>query len=1134
MQYSVFSTKSSEAGYRLEYFEACNWGTFDKEIFRISPQGNTTLITGANGSGKTTFIQGLLTLIVPEKRFRFYEHQRTEESYVQGEYGDIETEAGGRQIQKLRDDKSKAYSILLATFKSEEKSITLIQARWFSGSEMKRKYIIAFKPLKIEDDMRPFDPKGDWLKRLQKKYPKQGIKEVIIPFDGPTKYAEVLLKVFGMRSQKALTLFDQTMRLKVLGSLDQFVRENMLEESKIEDDFQRLRSNYQKLLDAHQEMQKAEKQLELLKPVVAKAKELEEIKNDLQELSILKETHPVYFNQKKAEFLVNEIEREKLLFQNIKEKERNLFEELKKAKDNEIELRINIENNEVEQRIKSIRKDISDYEKTKTTRENNVKKYNNSAVEIGFAESPDENLFIEQIQKAKDKQKEILEELNDSETGIKIKWAGLINERTAIETQYTEKENELETLLKQKNNITGRVSEIRREILLHTGATEKEIPFIGELIQVLPKEKEWEMAIEKVLHSFALRIIVPEEYYQQVNEYVNQNDLKGRIIYERFTGETFINLMLTKDKDSIISKIELKRQSEYADWIENQIRTHYNYICTTKQELSAYSKAVTIRGLIKSGTKHEKDDRKEAVSKDRYVLGWDNKEKREATRETLRQLSGMIKEKKTEIAILEKRQKRLEDQKDSIKVFLGYDSFTDIDWKSISLEIQKLQKHKDDLEKDNTAIQGLKTQLQALQKDIEGKEESKTKLIEERTTKNSLLESLQTQQQECKVFLEAFEGIDLYESFSAFENKFIKELKGLSFETLEAKRTKTVSTISEEIRVKSQKQQQTELDLQSVMQKFKRPDDEIMKEFKDWTSDTHKLGDNIIYVDDYIVIHDRIEKEELIELKAKFKNYLRDDMITKMADFKALLDSQEEQIRDSLDALNESLKNIDFKKNPKTFIQLDPKKNSNENLDKFRASLVEWKPNISEYETTKDEQILEASFKKIKALIDTLTENSEYRKYVTDVRNWLRFIAKEYYREDLKRPPKVYDNTGKLSSGEQAQITYTIMAAAIAYQYGILKDGLTPNSFRFICVDEAFAKQDEEKAEYLMDLTKKLNLQMLLVTPDDKIQIAEPFISAVHIVHRVNNRTSRIFDTTIEQAKKIIEEKTLAKSDYSN
>jgi uncharacterized protein YPO0396 len=84
-----------------------------------------------------------------------------------------------------------------------------------------------------------------------------------------------------MRSAKALTLFDQTMRLKVLGDLDKFVRDNMLEESNIENDFQNLRSNFQKLLDAHREMQKAEKQLELLKPVKTISEELEKTIEEL-------------------------------------------------------------------------------------------------------------------------------------------------------------------------------------------------------------------------------------------------------------------------------------------------------------------------------------------------------------------------------------------------------------------------------------------------------------------------------------------------------------------------------------------------------------------------------------------------------------------------------------------------------------------------------------------------------------------------------------------------------------------------------------------------------------------------------------------------------------------------------------
>jgi len=1122
--YSLFSTKSDEAGYRLQYFEAYNWGIFDKEVFRITPQCNTTLITGANGSGKTTYIQGLLTLIVPEKRYRFYEHQRTEESYVMGEFGDIETD-NGKLPQKLREDKSTAYSILLAVFKTENQYVTLAQARWFLGSEMKRKYIIAFKPLSIADDFSPFDAKGEWLRRLNKKYPKFGNKEMIQSFDGPSKYAEVLMKIFGMRSPKALTLFDQTMRLKTMTSLDKFIRENMLEESNIEVDFQNLRSNYQKLLDAHREMQKAEKQLELLKPVKENVKKLEEINTELSTLKDLQDTSPIYFSNRKKIFLITEIERENIEIKRITDKETKLKEDIESDRETERQLDSDIRNDETGKQIQEIEKEIKAKSIEKGKRDKELEKYNRAAVKINFAENPDEQTFYGQITKANSRSSEIDTELKDEKVGIQEKLRFAKNERDAFNIEYDEKAKELEELTKQKNNITGRISEIRQEILAYTGANEQEIPFIGELIQVLHKEKDWELAIEKVLHNFALRLIVPEKYYKKVNEYVNENNLRGRIIYERFQGETFMNAMIAKDKESILTKIEIKRQSEYADWIENQIKTNYNYICTTKEDLPIYTKAVTINGLAKNGTRHEKDDREKSLSKENYVLGWDNKEKIKIVRETLKELDKNIKAKNEEISKLGKRQDRLETEQKNITAFIQFDNFMEINWQPVLFEIQKLTQQKGELEKTNNRVKLLKEKLEELQKKIKSNEEEKDKTIISKTKQTTLIENLQTQQTECEANLELFTDIDFDDKFKTFETCFTKELAELAFVNLNDKQNTISQNIVSKINVETGKKQKTELKLQSAMQNFKQPDDTVIQTFKDWTSDTHKLGKEIIYADDYIEIYNRIESEELTKYRKQFKNYLNDNMIKGVSDFKTLLDTQEEQIHESIEKLNESLKKIDFKKSPQTtFIQLFAEKDNSKDIQDFRFSLRDWKPDIAEYERTKDDRILEDSFLKIKDLINKLTEKEDWRKRVTDVRNWLRFVAKEFYREDIKRPPKLHENIAKYSSGEQAQFTYTIMGAAIAYQYGILKDGLNTNSFRFICVDEAFARQDEEKADYLMELVKKLNLQMLLVTPDDKIHIAEPYISGVHIVHRINNRNSRIFDTTIEQAKQIIKE----------
>ena len=70
--WELFSTNSDTAGFRLQYMEVLNWGTFHKEIVRIAPQGNNSLLTGANASGKSTYIDALLTLLVPIHNKRFY------------------------------------------------------------------------------------------------------------------------------------------------------------------------------------------------------------------------------------------------------------------------------------------------------------------------------------------------------------------------------------------------------------------------------------------------------------------------------------------------------------------------------------------------------------------------------------------------------------------------------------------------------------------------------------------------------------------------------------------------------------------------------------------------------------------------------------------------------------------------------------------------------------------------------------------------------------------------------------------------------------------------------------------------------------------------------------------------------
>ncbi|HRG89986.1 MAG TPA: ATP-binding protein, partial [Chitinophagales bacterium] len=69
--WSLFDTKQDSAGFRLNYIQIYNWGTFDEKIYTLNPDGQSSLLTGANGSGKTTIVDAMLTLLVPSNQ-RFY------------------------------------------------------------------------------------------------------------------------------------------------------------------------------------------------------------------------------------------------------------------------------------------------------------------------------------------------------------------------------------------------------------------------------------------------------------------------------------------------------------------------------------------------------------------------------------------------------------------------------------------------------------------------------------------------------------------------------------------------------------------------------------------------------------------------------------------------------------------------------------------------------------------------------------------------------------------------------------------------------------------------------------------------------------------------------------------------------
>ena len=101
---------------------------------------------------------------------------------------------------------------------------------------------------------------------------------------GPTQYAERMVRLFGMKSVKALSLFNQVVGIKLLGDLDEFIRFNMLEKRQVNEEYKQLKTSFITLMSAKNDIDKTKEQIKQLTPIVEIAKNLKTSRENLEKL----------------------------------------------------------------------------------------------------------------------------------------------------------------------------------------------------------------------------------------------------------------------------------------------------------------------------------------------------------------------------------------------------------------------------------------------------------------------------------------------------------------------------------------------------------------------------------------------------------------------------------------------------------------------------------------------------------------------------------------------------------------------------------------------------------------------------------------------------------------------------------
>lgn len=1104
-------------GFRLHKLEVCNWGTFDStlegsrgRVYTVLPAGESTLLIGANGSGKSTLVDAILTLLVhgPVRNYNVAagagKRERDERTYVRGAYGRLSRDGDGRaEVRYLRREGAQP-SVLLACFRSEAsgRAFTLAQVLHLDpDGQVKKVYCFAEGEKSIAADCAGLAGTA----KLKRQMEERGFRVANTYQD----YHGWFRKMTGVLP-KAMDMFNQTVAVKDVHRLTDFIRDHMLEAKPWGERVDSLLRHFSELGEAHASLEQARRQFELLEPVAKFGAEFKKQAGGLERADALLEAVGSFFRQRTIDVLTPQRSAWAEELGRLDDEKRRLAREAETAGEECRSLKNEIERAGGE-RLREIPLLIQKHEAEASGKRDAHRRYHEALAAAGLdADSGTPAAFAAVRARLPGVIAEIDRGIGKADADRDDRRMG----RAELARGITEDERELEALNQRQGNLPANHVEVRQRMCHEVGLPEKDLPFAAELIAVKPAERAWEPSVEMILRPFALSLLVPERHYGLVSRYINQQ----RLADDRGRGMklTYVKVGATAASDgrpsaaqAVIHKLDLRERHPLVPWVRAELEQRFGYRCcdTIEEFQQAAAPAMTRERHVKrGGERHEKDDREYAADRRNFVLGWDNGEKRRALADAIRCRREDLAAVDERIQGLETTLERLREQRTAARRATEVLDFSTIDFASHDAEIGKLELEKRALEEGNATVRVLKGRLAERElrlatirdrlerlvgdvREIERDLQQAEKLVGTAQAQLDRLRADGSYARHAQVFDEL--AARLPDVTPAASDILDQETENALRTTLTAERDRLRHSV-EPAREK----------LTTAMGKF-------LQKFPDERAD---LQASSAYLDGFLGLLDRIRADDLPGYERRFKERLNEKVNHEIGMLNADLESERTGIEDRIETLNLSLGRLAYR--PGTHMRLEARDVRDPEVVGFRESLKECLAGAFEGSPEADE----ARFVRIAKLVARLRDEERWRTKVTDVRRWFEFAAREL--DDANGGTlNYYEDSAGQSGGEKAKLAFTILVAAIAYQYDLDADGRGDDRFRFVVVDEMFSKVDDVYSEYALRLFEQFGLQLLIVAPlDPKARVTEPHVGCyLHVAKDPQTNRSDVFGMTARE-----------------
>jgi uncharacterized protein YPO0396 len=994
------------SGFRLDRLEVYNWGTFDNRVWTFRIGARNGLLTGDIGSGKSTLVDAVSTLLLPAHRISYNKaagaeiKERSLRSYVMGFYKSERNEETGASRPVALRPGATSYSVILGVFSNRgfDATVTLAQVFWRRDGDTgqpERFFVAADRDLSVVGDFSEF---GTDMTSLRRRLRAAGVRL----FDAFPEYGRTYRRWLGIESEQAMELFHQTIAMKSVGNLNDFVRNHMLEPFDADSWTVRIVSHFEDLTKAHEAVRRAEDQLAALGPLLSDCDSHDEMAKEITALTEQRSALRYYFADRKAVLLTERIKKVKVRREELLRKSnelRGLLDELRGE-----EKRLELERaGHGGDRLSQLETLIVDLAVTRDRRREKADRFGKLLAEAGMEP-------VESAEQFATRRGEIAGAESAAETERSDR-TNALNEiavaEAELEKEGKELNEELTSLKSRDSSIPKRHLDMRQWLSAELGLDAAELPFAGELIRIRPEEKAWEGAAERLLRSFALSLLVPEGHYAAVSDWINEHHLGGRLVYYRVPRKAAPH---RPDSDEgvapLATKLEIK-DTEFYPWLERELAVRAAHSCVeTMAEFRRAARAITKAGQIKDhGGRHVKDDTRRIDDRGTYVLGWTNKDKIDA----LLDRAQSVHRRQQRVAAEKQRLKQALDeaikQGQHIAALIGVDAYDEIDWRSTVNRIAALEAEKRELEESSKELERLTRRLNEVGAQIAAREREQAEVQEQSGGTQRQLDDARAALNTVERVVDepACEGA--LDHFRAIAER-LEEPPRTPEECDNAERV-AERELTELKERRADRQRRLVTKIVSQMGRFRAA----------YPVETNELDDSVAAADGYRDLHRRLVEDDLPRFQQRFKEYLNTNTVRDIAMFQSeLMNKQRDLIRERIATINESLVGIDY--NHGRYIRLEAQNTINTEIREFTAELRSCTDSV----VTGDDSdaYSEQKFVQVSRLIERFKGREGYTdadrkwtKQVTDVRNWFTFSASERWRQSDEEYENYSDSGGK-------------------------------------------------------------------------------------------------------------------------